>query len=248
MLVVKRKQEVASSFQRHFVRAKCNQFLDFDLRDHLGAFPRWLEVLTVNSSLAPHYSSSPSKALQLSCQGNIFMQFIITWLTIAHIVLPKRHLLLLVSSNPTIPTAQNMAPTTKMTTPSSLNWKRRSKMTQTYLFESMVFKCSKQSKVLHCCSHTGMVYLCRTTQDGTDEAYAGKQLWHVQRNYGRKGGCACECVSLSIHFVLQFGVNVKSRHEPRCVIHFYHSKFKRCEIMDKHLSVCSQYIIYFMLC
>ena len=28
-----------------------------------------------------------------------------------------------------------------------------------------------------------------------------------------------------------------SRHEPKCVIHFYHSKFKRCEIMDKHLAV-----------
>ncbi|KAK7695929.1 hypothetical protein QCA50_000568 [Cerrena zonata] len=27
-----------------------------------------------------------------------------------------------------------------------------------------------------------------------------------------------------------------SAHEPRCVIHFYHSKFRRCEIMDKHLS------------
>ncbi|KAF8812554.1 thioredoxin-like protein [Phlegmacium glaucopus] len=27
-----------------------------------------------------------------------------------------------------------------------------------------------------------------------------------------------------------------SAHEPRCVIHFYHSKFKRCEIMDKHLA------------
>jgi len=27
-----------------------------------------------------------------------------------------------------------------------------------------------------------------------------------------------------------------SAHEPRCVIHFYHSNFKRCEIMDKHLT------------
>jgi len=27
-----------------------------------------------------------------------------------------------------------------------------------------------------------------------------------------------------------------SSREPRCVIHFYHSKFKRCEIMDKHLA------------
>jgi len=27
-----------------------------------------------------------------------------------------------------------------------------------------------------------------------------------------------------------------SAREPRCVIHFYHSKFKRCEIMDKHLA------------
>ncbi|KAI6047423.1 thioredoxin-like protein [Pisolithus marmoratus] len=27
-----------------------------------------------------------------------------------------------------------------------------------------------------------------------------------------------------------------SAHEPRCVIHFYHSNFKRCEIMDKHLA------------
>ncbi|EMD40789.1 phosducin like protein [Gelatoporia subvermispora B] len=26
-----------------------------------------------------------------------------------------------------------------------------------------------------------------------------------------------------------------SANEPRCVIHFYHSNFKRCEIMDKHL-------------
>lgn len=27
-----------------------------------------------------------------------------------------------------------------------------------------------------------------------------------------------------------------SAHEPRCVIHFYHSNFKRCEIMDRHLA------------
>ncbi|KAI6152147.1 thioredoxin-like protein [Pisolithus tinctorius] len=27
-----------------------------------------------------------------------------------------------------------------------------------------------------------------------------------------------------------------SAHDPRCVIHFYHSNFKRCEIMDKHLA------------
>ncbi|KAF8165235.1 thioredoxin-like protein [Crassisporium funariophilum] len=27
-----------------------------------------------------------------------------------------------------------------------------------------------------------------------------------------------------------------SAHEKRCVIHFYHSKFQRCEIMDKHLA------------
>ncbi|KAH9853552.1 thioredoxin-like protein [Lenzites betulinus] len=27
-----------------------------------------------------------------------------------------------------------------------------------------------------------------------------------------------------------------SAKEPRCVIHFFHSKFKRCEIMDKHLA------------
>ncbi|KAJ8086760.1 hypothetical protein PM082_005583 [Marasmius tenuissimus] len=26
-------------------------------------------------------------------------------------------------------------------------------------------------------------------------------------------------------------------HEPKVVIHFYHTKFKRCEIMDKHLAV-----------
>ncbi|KAJ3828402.1 thioredoxin-like protein [Lentinula raphanica] len=25
-------------------------------------------------------------------------------------------------------------------------------------------------------------------------------------------------------------------HEPRCVVHFYHPNFKRCEIMDKHLA------------
>jgi hypothetical protein len=28
------------------------------------------------------------------------------------------------------------------------------------------------------------------------------------------------------------------RKEPRCVVHFYHPNFKRCEIMDKHLLVC----------
>ncbi|CAL1700851.1 unnamed protein product [Somion occarium] len=27
-----------------------------------------------------------------------------------------------------------------------------------------------------------------------------------------------------------------SAHEPRCVVHFYHTKFRRCEIMDKHLA------------
>jgi hypothetical protein len=27
------------------------------------------------------------------------------------------------------------------------------------------------------------------------------------------------------------------RREPKCVVHFYHSKFKRCDIMDKHLAV-----------
>ncbi|KAG6911211.1 hypothetical protein DXG01_003078 [Tephrocybe rancida] len=29
---------------------------------------------------------------------------------------------------------------------------------------------------------------------------------------------------------------VRSTQEPRCVVHFYHTKFKRCEIMDKHLA------------
>ena len=28
---------------------------------------------------------------------------------------------------------------------------------------------------------------------------------------------------------------IACRNKPRCVIHFYHHKFKRCEIMDKHL-------------
>ena len=28
------------------------------------------------------------------------------------------------------------------------------------------------------------------------------------------------------------------RREKYCVIHFYHTKFKRCQIMDNHLSVC----------
>ncbi|KIJ70071.1 hypothetical protein HYDPIDRAFT_143019 [Hydnomerulius pinastri MD-312] len=27
-----------------------------------------------------------------------------------------------------------------------------------------------------------------------------------------------------------------SAHEPRCIIHFYHNNFRRCEIMDKHLA------------
>jgi len=27
-----------------------------------------------------------------------------------------------------------------------------------------------------------------------------------------------------------------SANEPRCVVHFYHTNFKRCEIMDKHLA------------
>ncbi|KAJ3515444.1 hypothetical protein NLJ89_g1751 [Agrocybe chaxingu] len=27
-----------------------------------------------------------------------------------------------------------------------------------------------------------------------------------------------------------------SAREPRCIIHFYHTNFKRCEIMDKHLA------------
>ncbi|KAI0068785.1 thioredoxin-like protein [Artomyces pyxidatus] len=27
-----------------------------------------------------------------------------------------------------------------------------------------------------------------------------------------------------------------SAKEPRCVVHFYHSNFRRCEIMDKHLA------------
>jgi hypothetical protein len=27
------------------------------------------------------------------------------------------------------------------------------------------------------------------------------------------------------------------RREKRCVVHFYHTNFKRCEIMDKHLAV-----------
>jgi len=30
---------------------------------------------------------------------------------------------------------------------------------------------------------------------------------------------------------------ISTRREPRCVVHFYHSRFKRCEIMDKHLTV-----------
>ncbi|KAJ4478258.1 thioredoxin-like protein [Lentinula aciculospora] len=29
-------------------------------------------------------------------------------------------------------------------------------------------------------------------------------------------------------------------HEPRCVVHFYHPNFKRCEIMDKHLATIAK--------
>lgn len=32
---------------------------------------------------------------------------------------------------------------------------------------------------------------------------------------------------------------ISCRKEPRCVVHFYHTNFKRCEIMDKHLAVCT---------
>ncbi|PFH52828.1 hypothetical protein AMATHDRAFT_139401, partial [Amanita thiersii Skay4041] len=33
-----------------------------------------------------------------------------------------------------------------------------------------------------------------------------------------------------------------SAREPRCVVHFYHGNFRRCEIMDKHLAkLASQY-------
>ncbi|KAF5388225.1 hypothetical protein D9615_000516 [Tricholomella constricta] len=31
-----------------------------------------------------------------------------------------------------------------------------------------------------------------------------------------------------------------SANEPRCVVHFYHTKFKRCEIMDKHLGILAK--------
>ncbi|KAM6495781.1 Thioredoxin-like fold [Amanita muscaria] len=31
-----------------------------------------------------------------------------------------------------------------------------------------------------------------------------------------------------------------SASDPRCVIHFYHSNFKRCEIMDKHLAILAR--------
>ncbi|KAG6821603.1 hypothetical protein H0H93_000112 [Arthromyces matolae] len=31
-----------------------------------------------------------------------------------------------------------------------------------------------------------------------------------------------------------------SAHEPRCVVHFYHTNFKRCEIMDKHLKLLAK--------
>ncbi len=30
-------------------------------------------------------------------------------------------------------------------------------------------------------------------------------------------------------------LDTERRNEPRCVVHFFHYKFKRCEIMDKHL-------------
>jgi hypothetical protein len=33
------------------------------------------------------------------------------------------------------------------------------------------------------------------------------------------------------------------RKERLCVIHFYHSNFRRCEIMDKHLAVLEVYLI-----
>ena len=40
--------------------------------------------------------------------------------------------------------------------------------------------------------------------------------------------------------------NESNRREHRSVVHFYHSNFKRCELMDKHLAVCP--LLLFNLC
>jgi len=53
-----------------------------------------------------------------------------------------------------------------------------------------------------------------------------ERMKHMQQNqYGRYSEITDE----------KEVVHVSAR-EPRCVVHFYHSKFARCEIMDKHLT------------
>jgi len=33
-------------------------------------------------------------------------------------------------------------------------------------------------------------------------------------------------------------------NEPRCIVHFYHTDFKRCEIMDQHMRVSKSKPLY----
>ena len=78
-------------------------------------------------------------------------------------------------------------------------------------------------------------------QDGTFEADAGRNAREIHRADRREGGHPDECVSPHSR-VLLIGLWTNNvwfggRSEPLCVIHFYHSNFRRCAIMDKHMAV-----------
>lgn len=77
-------------------------------------------------------------------------------------------------------------------------------------------------------------------QVGEGPNYGTHWVWTIHRSHRRERSHQDERVSrLSIHrrWIQMVTLQPTYSNEPRCVIHFFHRDFKRCEIMDKHLAV-----------
>lgn len=78
-------------------------------------------------------------------------------------------------------------------------------------------------------------------QGRQDKAIAEGGVWNVCGRRRREGSDTNHCVGLpnTVPTLLHVSSALahSNRHDPRCVVHFYHADFKRCEIMHAHLAV-----------
>jgi hypothetical protein len=74
-------------------------------------------------------------------------------------------------------------------------------------------------------------------QDAKSQRNERKFTWEIHGDHERERGHPDKCVSCSFCSSRSSLHHCAFRNEPHCVIHFYHSNFRRCEIMDKHLAV-----------